>query len=63
MGLITYGSLYFFDMFVDTNYVVGLLIQTAGAVAVGGLSYFIITWIFRCEETMYMLRKVHLIRG
>jgi putative peptidoglycan lipid II flippase len=63
MGLITYGSLYFFDMFVNTSYVMGLLLQTAGAVFIGGMSYFIITWIFRCEETMYMLRKVHIIRG
>ena len=63
MGLITYGSLYFFDMFVNTSFVIGLLLQTSGAVAVGVASYFIITWIFGCEETMYMLRKVHLIRG
>ena len=62
MGLITYGSLYFFDRFVDTNYVIGLLLQTAGAICVGGLSYFAITWIFRCEETLYMIRKIGLKR-
>lgn len=63
MGFVTYGSLYFFDMFVNTSFVVGLLLQTAGAIAVGGLSYFAITWAFGCEETMYMLRKVGLARG
>lgn len=62
MGLITYGSLYFFDMFVNTSYVVGLLLQTGGAVALGAFSYFVITWIFRCEETLYMLRKIGLVR-
>jgi len=61
MGLITYGSLYFFNMFVDTNYVIGLLLQTFGAVAFGGISYFVITWIFRCEETLFMLRKIGLV--
>jgi putative peptidoglycan lipid II flippase len=63
MGFVTYGSLYFFDMFVNTNFVVGLLVQTAGAITVGGLSYFAITWAFGCEETMYLLRKVGLARG
>jgi putative peptidoglycan lipid II flippase len=63
MGLITYGSLYFFDMFVNTSYVVGLLLQTGGAIAAGGISYFVITWIFRCEETLYMLRKIGLARN
>lgn len=62
MGLLTYGSLYFFDTLVSTNYVVGLLLQTAGAVCVGGLSYFAITWAFKCEETLYMLRKIGLVR-
>lgn len=58
MGLIAYGSLYFFDMFVNTSYVIGLLLQTLGAVGAGALSYFIITWIFRCEETKYLLNKL-----
>lgn len=62
MGFITYGSLYFFDMFVNTNRVIGLLLQTGGAVALGALSYFFITWIFRCEETLFMLRKIGLVR-
>lgn len=63
MGLITYGSLYFFDMFINTGFVVGLLLQTIGAVAAGVISYFIITWIFRCEETLYMLRKIGITRA
>jgi len=58
MGVITYGSLYFFDRLVDTNYVTGLLIQTGGAICVGGLSYFAITWALHCEETLYLLKKV-----
>lgn len=62
MGFITYGSLYFFDMFVNTNRVIGLLLQTGGAVTLGALSYFVITWIFRCEETLFMLRKIGLVR-
>lgn len=60
MGFITYGSLYFFDMFVDTSRVVGLLLQTIGAVCAGGTSYFVITWIFRCEETLFLLNKIGL---
>ncbi len=60
MGFITYGSLYFFEMFVDTGRVIGLLLQTVGAVGAGGVSYFIITWIFRCEETTYLLNKIGL---
>lgn len=63
MGLITYGSLYFFDMFVNTSYVIGLMLQTFGAVATGGISYFVITWIFRCDETLYLLRKIGLARA
>lgn len=61
MGLLTYGSLYFFDIYVDTNYVVGLLLQTAGSICVGGLSYFAITWAFGCEETVYILKKAKLL--
>jgi putative peptidoglycan lipid II flippase len=60
MGFVTYGSLYFFDMFVNTSFVVGLLLQTTGAVTVGALSYFVITWIFGCEETLYLLNKIGL---
>jgi len=62
MGFVCYGSLYFFDMFVNTSYVTGLIIQTAGAVLAGGLSYFAITWAFACEETIYLLKKVGLAR-
>lgn len=62
MGFITYGSLYFFEMFVDNSYVIGLLLQTLGAVAAGALSYFLITWAFRCEETLFMLRKIGFVR-
>ena len=62
MGLLTYGSLYFFDMFVNTSYVVGLMLQTFGAIAVGAISYVIITWIFRCEETLFVLNKIGLKR-
>lgn len=62
MGLVTYGSLYFFDTFIDNSYVIGLILQTFGAVGFGALSYFLITWIFRCEETLFILRKIKLIK-
>jgi putative peptidoglycan lipid II flippase len=57
MGLVTYGSLYLFDAFVDTSHVWGLLAQTFGAILSGVISYLLLTWLFKCEETMYALRK------
>ncbi len=61
MGLATYGSLYLFDIFVNTAFVWGLLAQTFGAIFVGVFTYFILTWLFKCEETVYLLRKFKII--
>jgi len=58
MGILVYGSLFFFDIFVDTQRVFGLLLQTLGAVAVGGVSYIGITYLLKCEETRFLLAKV-----
>ncbi len=58
MGGLVYGSLFFFDIFVDTHRVLGLLTQTLGAVAVGGTSYIILTYLLKCEETKFLLAKV-----
>jgi putative peptidoglycan lipid II flippase len=62
MGLISYGSLYFFNMFVDTSHVIGLFLQTMGAVSAGGISYFLFTWVFKCEEVQFILDKIGLKR-
>jgi putative peptidoglycan lipid II flippase len=58
MGILAHYSLYFFNLFVDTHTVIGLGIQTLGAVAVGGLTYIILTHVMRCEETGIVFRKI-----
>jgi putative peptidoglycan lipid II flippase len=57
MGIVTHYSLYFFDMFVQTSTVVGLGVQTLGAVAVGGLTYLGLTHLFRVEETGIIFKR------
>lgn len=57
MGIIAHYSLYFFDMFVNTNTVIGLGIQTLGAVAVGGITYLSLTHLFRVEETGIIFKR------
>jgi len=57
MGILTYYSLYFFDIFVDTHRVIGLLLQTVGAVFVGAISYILLTKFFGCEETGIVFKK------
>jgi len=58
MGIIAHYSLYLFDTFADTHQVIGLLIQTSGAIVFGALSYFLLAWLFRCEEVKFILEKV-----
>lgn len=58
MGIVVYYSLYLFDMVVDTHKVVGLLLQTSGAVTLGAVSYFFFAWLFKCEEIKFVLEKV-----
>jgi putative peptidoglycan lipid II flippase len=60
MGLVIHYSLYFFDLFVNNAYVVGLLIQTASATLVGILFYVLLTWLLKCEETKFVLEKLKL---
>jgi peptidoglycan biosynthesis protein MviN/MurJ (putative lipid II flippase) len=58
MGIVAHYSLYLFDYFVPTQYTLGLLTQTLGAVALGGITYFILTWLLKCEETKFILDKL-----
>lgn len=58
MGIVVHYSLYLFDAVTDTHKVVGLLLQTTGAVALGGLTYFFLTWLFKCEEIKFVLNKI-----
>lgn len=58
MGAIVYASLHIFNTIVDTHKVAGLLLQTSGAVVIGGISYFLLTWLFKCEEIRFVLEKV-----
>jgi putative peptidoglycan lipid II flippase len=63
MGLATYGSLYLFDVIFDTSRVVGLLAQTGSAILVGAASYFVLTILFKCEESIFILNKLGHVRG
>lgn len=58
MGLVVHYSLYLFDAVTDTHKVVGLLLQTSGAIILGGASYFFLAWIFKCEEIKFVLEKI-----
>ncbi|MDD5693126.1 MAG: murein biosynthesis integral membrane protein MurJ [Patescibacteria group bacterium] len=60
MGILAHYSLYLFDYFVDTNRVLGLFLQTSGAVLFGGMFYVFLTWAFKCEETNFILEKLKL---
>jgi len=60
MGLSVYGSLRFFDLFVNTNTVIGLFAQAISSVTVGALVYFALTWIMGCEETVFVMKKLGL---
>lgn len=57
MGILAHYSLYFFDRFVDTSYVIGLILQTGGAVGVGAITYFGLTHLLGCEEAGYIFKK------
>lgn len=49
-GLVLYGSLYFFDIFVDTHTYAGLLIQTLGAGLLGIIVYWLGSFALKNEE-------------
>lgn len=58
MGIVIHYSLYLFDIFTNTQKVVGLFLQTSGAIALGGITYFFLAWLFRCEEIQYIFEKI-----
>jgi putative peptidoglycan lipid II flippase len=60
MGAVVHYSLYLFDPLVNSLSVIGLLMQTLGAIALGGFSYVLLTWLFRCEETKFVLDKLRI---
>jgi putative peptidoglycan lipid II flippase len=57
MGIVAHYSLYLFDPFVDTHTVLGLLLQTCGAITLGAITYFGLSHLFRCDEAGYIFRK------
>lgn len=58
MGIVVHYSLYLFDPLVNTLSVMGLFLQTMGAIAFGCVTYFFVSWVFRCEETRFILDKM-----
>jgi putative peptidoglycan lipid II flippase len=59
MGLAVHYSLYFFDIFFDNSYTMGLLLQTTAATLTGIAVYLFITWRLKCEETTFFINKFH----
>lgn len=57
MGLFAHYSLYFFDTFVNTRTVIGLGLQTLGAVSVGAIIYYLLSHLFGCEEAGKIFKK------
>lgn len=57
MGIFAHYSLYVFAWFVPTDTVVGLGVQTLGAVSVGGLTYLALTHLFKVEETGIIFKR------
>ena len=57
MGVIAHYSLYFFDIFFNTEFVWGLLAQTMGVVLVAIVFYLLVTWKLNCEETKFLFRR------
>jgi len=58
MGIVVHYSLYLFDAVTNTHKVAGLFFQTSGSIALGGLCYFFLAWLFKCEEIKFVLEKV-----
>ena len=57
MGVVVHYSLYFFDFFLNTQRVVGLIAQTFGAIGIAAATYFLLTYLFKCEEINFLLKK------
>ncbi|MEI6266287.1 MAG: murein biosynthesis integral membrane protein MurJ [bacterium] len=60
MGLAVWGSLQFFDIFVETGTVIGIFTQTLASILVGVIVYFSLTWAMGCEETVFVMKKLGL---
>ncbi len=58
MGITVHYSLYLFDAVTNTHKVLGLLLQTSGAIVLGGVCYLFLSWLFRCEEIKFVLEKI-----
>ncbi len=58
MGFAIHYSLYLFDIVANTSKVAGILIQTSGAIVLGSVTYFILAWLFKCEEIKFILEKI-----
>lgn len=57
MGFVVHYSLRLFNLFLDTHTVIGLGLQTLGAIVVGAVIYFGLTHVFKIEETGNIFRK------
>jgi putative peptidoglycan lipid II flippase len=57
MGVAVHYSLYLLDVFVDTNKVIGLLMQTFGAIGLGLIFYFGVTFFFKIEEAGKIFKR------
>ena len=58
MGIVVHYGLYIFDPLVNSLSVIGLMIQTFAAICLGGFTYVVLTWLFKCEETKFVLNKL-----
>lgn len=57
LGVTAYGSLYFFDAFVDTHTVIGLGLQTLGTITLSAVVYLGLTYLLKCDEIKYIIEK------
>lgn len=57
LGVTAYGSLYLFDLFVDTHTVIGLGLQTIGSITLAGIVYVGLTYLLNCEEIKFLFKK------
>jgi len=58
MGVVIHYSLYFFAFFFDNSRVIGLFLQTMGTIGLAAVTYFIMTYLFKCEEIFFVIEKL-----
>ncbi len=58
MGAVAYYSLYFFDFFLNTQRVIGLILQTMGSIGMAIICYLILTYLFKCEEISFVISRL-----